>query len=105
MVSGIARRALSVIHEAAQATQVHGHNGSPSGSEACAQSHQQGMGGMGGGAPLVYPQGTSQGILRQATKVHTNLYERALVMHTSVTDVSQHSGIHAVATYRSYAGM
>ena len=87
VVSGIARRALSVIHEAAQATQRHSHKGSLSGSEARAESHQQGAGGTGGGAPFVYPQGMSQGILRQDTKVDAKFYKGALVMHMSATDL------------------
>lgn len=102
VVSGIARRALSVIHEAAQVTQTHSQTGALSGSEARAQSHQQGAGGTEGGAPFAYPQGVSQGIMRQNTKVHITLYVHGLVMHTSATDLSQHSGLHAASKYISY---
>lgn len=72
VVSGIARRALSVIHEAAQATQTHSHTASHGGSEARAVSHL-GAGGTGGSSSFVYPQGTSLGVSRQDTKVQLTL--------------------------------
>ena len=73
VVSGIARRALSVIHEAAQATQTHSHTGSHGGSEARAVSHL-GAGSTRGGSSFVYPQATSQGVSRQDTKVQLTLH-------------------------------
>ena len=66
MVSGIARRALSVIHEAAQAT---GSTESHGGSGARVGSSRQGAEASGGPRPFVYLSGASQGVLRQDVKV------------------------------------
>lgn len=70
VVSGIARRALSVIREAAQATQAHSHHSSCNGTESRADSLNQGAGVVTRGNSAVYTQGSSQGITCQDTKVH-----------------------------------
>lgn len=63
-MSGIARQALSVIHEAAQATgSTESHGSSEAGSS------RRGVEATRGGSPFTHPNGNSQGIVRQDVKV------------------------------------
>ncbi|KAL3143656.1 hypothetical protein ABBQ38_002451 [Trebouxia sp. C0009 RCD-2024] len=95
VVSGIARQALSVIHEAAQATgSTESHGSSEAGSS------RRGVEATRGGSPFTHPNGNSQGIVRQDVKADATTPAMPSMSGTNAASTYSHNKHHPNLTGR-----